>query len=198
MSFFPFSNQIPPWNHYRCASAAAIWITGMKFNHLKIFKYSNHIWFSVCSNVEVAFNASDAVFQRSNDETAAFSSATRSADGGRWVVHQSLIFCLLAFLSSSIWSILLSRRSFEATHTHFPDPISQCVLGEIDVWNLPVSNALMMHPAAAVSWRNSNRARYYVSLISGFFFVLFLYSRRGKWHAVADVFFFNLGLCRGP
>ncbi|XP_046462674.1 ly6/PLAUR domain-containing protein 6B-like [Daphnia pulex] len=54
-------------------------------------------------NVEVAFNASDAVFQRSNDETAAFSSATRSADGARWaLMHQSLIFFLLAFLSSSI------------------------------------------------------------------------------------------------
>jgi hypothetical protein len=68
-----------------------------------MFNYSNHIWFSVCSNVEVAFNASDAVFQRSNDETAAFSTATRSADGARWaLIHQSLIFCLLAFLSSSI------------------------------------------------------------------------------------------------
>jgi hypothetical protein len=56
--------------------------------------------------VEVAFNASDAIFQRSNDQTAAFSTATRFVDnyGGRWAaaLHQSLTFCLLAFLSSPI------------------------------------------------------------------------------------------------
>ena len=73
--------------------------------------------FFIRSNEKVAFNSSDAVFQRSNDRTAAFSSAMSFFYGGRsWstALHPSLTFCLLAFLSSSIWYNFLRHRSFEA------------------------------------------------------------------------------------
>ncbi|KAI9560405.1 hypothetical protein GHT06_014422 [Daphnia sinensis] len=52
-------------------------------------------------NMEVAFNASDAVFLRSNDRTAAFSSASKFI-GSRWILQSltATVIFVIAFLSS--------------------------------------------------------------------------------------------------